>query len=141
VIEAREAPLKRCGVLLAGFAGFIDAGLFGASVEAARRGADIADLRTGRRGPLTDILKEELAAMAAEELERACSLPWRALSKVTPWGDTHEAFSPSGRNVEIERNYLWAGAVGGDVLVEVVVFQNAALYDEGARASRLIRKP
>ncbi len=89
---------------------------------------------------MTDTLKEEFAAMAEEELERACSLPWRALSKVTPWGDTHEAFSPSGRNVEIERNYLWADAAGGDVLVEVVVFQNPALYDRGARASRLIRK-
>jgi hypothetical protein len=86
-------------------------------------------------------LQDELAAMAADELARACSLTWLQLSKVTPWGDTYEGFAPSGRAVEVERNYVWADQPGGDVLVEVVVFQNAVLYDAGARASRTIRKP
>lgn len=79
--------------------------------------------------------------MADEELARACSLSWRELSKVTPWGDTHEAFVPSGRSVEVERNYVWADAPGGDVLVEVVVFQNTVLYDQGSRRSRTIKAP
>jgi hypothetical protein len=43
--------------------------------------------------------------------------------------------------VQVERNYVWAGDPGGDVLVEVVVFQNAVLYDQGARVSRVIAKP
>ena len=85
-------------------------------------------------------LHDELAAMAEDELARACTLTWLALSKVTPWGDTYEGFAPSGRPVEVERNYVWASEAGGDVLVEVVVFQNAVLYDQGARASRTIRK-
>ena len=78
--------------------------------------------------------------MAEDELARACTLTWLALSKVTPWGDTYEGFAPSGRPVEVERNYVWANDAGGDVLVEVVVFQNAVLYDQGARVSRVIKK-
>ncbi len=80
----------------------------------------------------------ELEAMADEELERALSLSWREMSKVTPWGDTHEAFAPSGRPVEVERNYVWAEGVGGDVLVEVAVFVNAVLYDQAARRSKRV---
>ncbi len=79
--------------------------------------------------------------MAEEELASACSMTWRALSTVIPWGDTHDAFSPSGRPVQVERSYVWADLAGGDVMVEVVVFQNAVLYDQGARRTRLIRKP
>ncbi len=79
--------------------------------------------------------------MAEDELARACTLTWSALCKVTPWGDTYEGFAPSGRPVQVERNYVWAGDPGGDVLVEVVVFQNAVLYDQGARVSRVIAKP
>jgi len=82
----------------------------------------------------------ELEEMAEEELERALSLTWRDLSKVTPWGDTVEAFAPSGRPVMVERNYLWAEKPGGDILVEVVVFPNAVLYDQGARRSRKLAK-
>jgi len=82
----------------------------------------------------------ELEEMAEEELERALSLTWRDLSKVTPWGDTVEAFAPSGRPVMVERNYLWAEKPGGDILVEVVVFPNAVLYDQGARRSRRLVK-
>ena len=73
--------------------------------------------------------------MADEELVRALDLPWRDLVRVTPWGDTAEAFAPSGRPVLVERNYLWADKPGGDVLVEVTVFVNAVLYDQGARRS------
>lgn len=77
--------------------------------------------------------------MADEEMARALSLSWRDLSKVTPWGDTHEAFAPSGRPVEIERNYLWAQEVGGEVLVEVAVFVNIALYDQAARRRTFVK--
>ncbi len=79
--------------------------------------------------------------MAGEELDRACTLSWRELSKVIPWGDTAEAFAPSGRPVLVERQYLWADRPGGDALVEVVVFANAVLYDQGARASRRLPGP
>jgi hypothetical protein len=79
--------------------------------------------------------------MAEDELLRACSLTWRELSKVTPWGDTYEGFAPSGRPVEVERTYLWADQPGGDVLVEVVVSQNQVLYDQGARRRRTIKAP
>ena len=83
----------------------------------------------------------ELEEMAEEELARALTLSWRDLNKVIPWGDTAEAFAPSGRPVMVERNYLWADATGGDILVEVVVFPNAALYDKGARRSERVNKP
>ena len=89
---------------------------------------------------MVDTLHHELEAMAVDELARACTLSWLALSKVTPWGDTYEGFAPSGRAVEVERNYVWASEPGGDVLVEVVVFQNAVLYDQGARVSRTISR-
>jgi hypothetical protein len=89
---------------------------------------------------MTATLQDELVAMAEDELARACTLTWLALSKVTPWGDTYEGFAPSGRAVEVERSYVWADQIGGNVLVEVVVFQNPVLYDQGARASRVIRR-
>jgi hypothetical protein len=88
-----------------------------------------------------ETLQAELTAMAEDELASACTLSWLQLSKVTPWGDTYEGFAPSGRQVEVERNYVWADRPGGDVLVEVVVFQNAVLYDQGARVVRTVRKP
>jgi hypothetical protein len=50
----------------------------------------------------------DLEAMAKDELSRAMTLTWRDLSKVIPWGDTFEGISPGGRDVEVERNYLWA---------------------------------
>ena len=83
----------------------------------------------------------ELEEMADEELQRALTLSWRQLSRVTPWGDTADAFAPSGRAVMVERNYLWAEAPGGDILVEVVVFPNTVLYDQGARRSHRLTKP
>ncbi len=89
---------------------------------------------------MAETLQDELAAMADDELARACTLSWLALSKVTPWGDTYEGFAPSGRPVQVERHYVWASEPGGDVLLEVVVFRNAVLYDQGARVNRVIKK-
>ncbi len=80
----------------------------------------------------------ELEIMAEEELERALDLPWRDLRRVTPRGDTAEAFAPSGQPVMVERNYLWAEEQGGDVLVEVTVFAGSVLYDQGARRTRVV---
>ena len=88
-----------------------------------------------------DALDPDLAAMAEDELTRALTLSWRELSGLTPWGDSFDGFSPAGRQVTVERNYLWAGASGGDILCEVTVFGGPSRYDEGVRASRLVRKP
>jgi hypothetical protein len=83
----------------------------------------------------------DLEAAADEELERALDLGWRELSRVTPWGDAYDGFSPTGRPVTLERNYLWADAEGGDILCEVAVYRNAVLYDHAARRSARIRRP
>jgi hypothetical protein len=82
----------------------------------------------------------DLLAMAEDELSRAVTLSWRDASKVTPWGDTFDGISPAGRNVQVERNYLWSDAEGGDILVEIAVFGGPSRYDAGARVSRVIRK-
>ncbi|WP_369060439.1 hypothetical protein ABOZ73_02495 [Caulobacter sp. 73W] len=82
----------------------------------------------------------DLQAMADDELSRACTLSWRELSRVTPWGDTFEGVAPGGRYVEVERNYIWAQESGGDILVEIVVSGGASRYAQGARASRIIKK-
>lgn len=79
-------------------------------------------------------------AMAEDELRRAVTLSWREASKVTPWGDTFDGISPAGANVQVERNYLWSGDPGGDILVEVAVFGGSSRYDAGARVSQIIRK-
>ncbi len=80
----------------------------------------------------------DLAEMAADELERALTLRWRDLAKAIPWGDVYDGFAPGGLSVQVERNYLWAREVGGDILCEVAVFASAVLYDHGARVSGLI---
>jgi hypothetical protein len=85
-------------------------------------------------------LKDDLAAMAADELERALTLRWRELAAVVPWGDAYDGFSPGGRQVTVERNYLWADAPGGDILCEVVVYGGLSRWDEGARAGGVIRQ-
>lgn len=65
---------------------------------------------------------QELKSLAAEELAHARTLTWRELSRLVPWGDTYRGFSPSGAEVEFERNYLWAGHEHGDaILCEVTV--------------------
>ena len=83
----------------------------------------------------------DLMAFAEDELTRALTLSWRDLSKITPWGDTFDGLSPAGREVQVERNYLWAADEGGDILCEVAVFGGPSRYDQGARVSRLIKKP
>ena len=80
----------------------------------------------------------DLLAMAEDELSRAVTLSWREASKVTPWGDTFDGISPAGRNVQVERNYLWSDAEGGDILVEIAVFGGPSRYDAGARVSRSV---
>ncbi len=87
--------------------------------------------------PSTD---PDLQAMADDELSRALALSWRELRKVTPWGDDFEGLSPAGRNVIVERAYVWKAEEGGDILCEVRVYANAALYDQGAAASAVIEK-
>ena len=83
----------------------------------------------------------DLQAAAEEELERALDLSWAELAKVTPWGDAYEGFSPAGRPVMLERTYIWAEAVGGDILCEVAAYVNAVLYDQAARCTARVRKP
>lgn len=65
--------------------------------------------------------EDELSAMAIEELDAACGLSWPELTRITPWGDSYSGFAPSGREVEIERRYIWAHDPPGAVRVEVEV--------------------
>ena len=78
--------------------------------------------------------------MAQDELARALELPWKALKGITPWGDTFEGISPAGRHVLVERSYVWSSEVGGDILCEVRVYENAALYDAGEVVGRVIAR-
>ena len=89
---------------------------------------------------MTGVQDPDLVAMAQDELIRALSLSWRQLSGVLPWGDSFDGISPGGRDVTVERNYLWAEKAGGDILCEVVVYGGPSRYDAGARASRIISK-
>ncbi|MCA3699995.1 MAG: hypothetical protein IOB84_09440 [Brevundimonas sp.] len=77
---------------------------------------------------------DELTEMAQEELNAACALTWPELRRITPWGDTFEGFSPSGRTVEVERRYLWALDPAGAIVVEVEVRDAAARTGVEARA-------
>jgi len=79
---------------------------------------------------------DELSEMALEELDAACSLSWDELKKITPWGDVFTGVAPSGREVEVERRYLWAHNPEGAVAVEVEVRDPVAR--EGAEASAVI---
>lgn len=82
----------------------------------------------------------DLEEMAADELVRALTLRWRDLARITPWGDTFEGVSPSGRFVKVETSYIWRAEEGGDILCEVAVFPNDVLYEQGARARAVIAK-
>jgi hypothetical protein len=82
----------------------------------------------------------DLLAMAEDELSRALSLDWRALAKVTPWGDSFDGISPAGRQVTVERAYIWRAAPGGDILCEVAVFGGESRYDAGERVSAIIER-
>jgi hypothetical protein len=88
---------------------------------------------------MTAALFEDLLSAAEEELERACTLGWRQLSRCTPWGDVFEGFTPAGLPVTFERNYLWGEGSSRDILVEVVVYESEA-YEAGARLVRTIRR-
>ena len=83
-------------------------------------------------------LDEDLAAMAADELERALTLSWRELAAVAPWGDAYDGFTPAGRQVTVERSYLWAEESGGDILCEVMVYGGQSRWEEGVRLAGMI---
>ena len=82
----------------------------------------------------------DLLEMARDELARALRLDWRALAKVTPWGDSFEGISPAGRNVIVETAYIWQADPGGDILCEVTVFGGESRFDAGEKASHVIEK-
>ena len=69
----------------------------------------------------------------------ALTLSWRDLASVTPWGDAYDGFTPAGRQVTVERSYLWADQGGGDILCEVVVYGGPSRWAEAARAHDVIR--
>ena len=81
---------------------------------------------------------EDLEAAAQDEIVRACTLKYRDLSRHLPWGDTFEGFTPGGREACFERSYLWDAAEGGDIRVEVNVYEPRA-FESGVRITRLIR--
>ena len=76
--------------------------------------------------------------MARDELTRALTLSWRELSAVVPWGDSFEGLSPAGREVIVERSYLWHGESGGDILVEVEVYGGPSRRRHGETACAII---
>lgn len=82
---------------------------------------------------------DELSEMVLEELDQACSLIWPELVKITPWGDIYTAIAPSGREVEVERRYLWAHEPVGGIVVEVEVRQVGAR--DGAEARAILAPP
>ncbi|WP_343053146.1 hypothetical protein [Brevundimonas lenta] len=77
---------------------------------------------------------DELSVVALEELDAACALPWPDIKKITPWGDTFTGVAPSGREVEIERRYLWAHDPEGSVSVEIEVRDVGGTRSAEARA-------
>ena len=84
-------------------------------------------------------MTDELRQMADEELDAACAMPFPDIARVTPWGDSFTGFAPSGRQVEVERRYLWASAPAGAVLVEVEVRDPVART--GAEVTAVLAPP
>jgi hypothetical protein len=84
-------------------------------------------------------LADDLAAAAEDEIGRAMTLGWKALAVHIPWGDTFEGFTPDGREVCFERAYVWDSVAGGDIRVEVTVYEPPA-YEAGARRTGRIAK-
>ena len=84
-------------------------------------------------------LEADLAEAAREEVERACTLAWRQLAELAPWGDTYQGFTPQGREVCFERSYLWENTPGGDIRVEVHVYESKD-YEAGVRLTRSIKR-
>lgn len=83
----------------------------------------------------------ELIDMALEELDAACALNWAEIRRITPWGDAFEGYAASGRQVEVERRYLWVHEPAGAVLVEVEVRALPERERAGAEVSRLLLPP
>ncbi len=81
----------------------------------------------------------DLEAAAEEELRHAAGITWRELSRVMPWGDTYEGFTPGGRDVCFERSYLWDGPPGSDIRVEVTVYEQND-YEGGVRLTASIAR-
>ena len=81
--------------------------------------------------------RADVTAAADDELDRAMTLGWQALSRVTPWGDTFEGFTPEGREVSFDQAYIWDRETGGDIRVEVIVYE-VQDYESGVRLTRLI---
>lgn len=86
-----------------------------------------------------DPRKADLDTAAREELEKAQSFKWAQLSGHMPWGDSFEGFTPAGRAVTFERSYLWEDEPGGDILVEVAVYEPQA-FEQGVRLTGSIRR-
>ncbi len=84
-------------------------------------------------------LQADFMAAAEEEIDRAVELGWANLARVTPWGDTFEGFTPQGRAVCFERTYLWAYETGGDIHVEVAVYE-ARAYEDGVTITRAVSR-
>ena len=82
---------------------------------------------------------DDLGEAARDEIERACSLAWPQLAKHTPWGDTFEGFTPEGRAVCFERSYIWDHEAGGDIRVEVSVYEPHA-FEQGVQLARTIQR-
>lgn len=82
-------------------------------------------------------LADDLSAAAVDELDRAMTLGWPQLSGLTPSGDTFEGFTPEGRDVCFERSYIWEHDAGGDIRVEVRVYEPRS-YEDGVVITRLI---
>ncbi len=81
----------------------------------------------------------DLTAAAEDEMDRAMTLGWTALAGLTPWGDTYEGFTPEGREVCFERTYVWNTETGGDIRVEVNVYE-ARDFEGGVRLTRTLEK-
>ncbi len=76
---------------------------------------------------------------ALEEIDRACTRGWDELAKTTPWGDTYEGFTPGGCEVCFERSDLWASEAGGDIRVEVNIYEPHS-FEQGARLTRSLSR-
>jgi hypothetical protein len=85
--------------------------------------------------------KNDLEAVAQEELSQALALDWRQLAPLIPWGDTFTGVSPANLTVQLSRSYVWADDPGGDILCEVQAYLDEAHYGYGARCSAVIRRP
>jgi hypothetical protein len=78
--------------------------------------------------------EDELSAMAMEELDAALALSFAEMKRITPWGDAFPGFASSGREVEVERRYLWAHEPAGGILVEIEVRDPALKVGAETRA-------